>query len=120
MFLEIDPQLMKPSEDPQKKRWFRDSEDGCDLFIWEDAEGQIKGFQFWYHDALVDWDRERGIRTGSIDNKSGAFMSIQSDLYQIDRDVNKEVIDIVINLLNKKPTDNQIITFIKDTLSKIL
>jgi hypothetical protein len=119
MFLEIDPKLIKTPPDSQKKRWFRDSEDGCDLFIWEDDKGQIKCFQFWYHDALVEWDREGGIRTGSIDEKSGAFVSIQSDLYQIDQNINREILHTVKDILNKKSGENSILISIKDTLHKI-
>jgi hypothetical protein len=119
MFHEIDPQLMKPPDGSQKKRWLRDSEDGCDLFIWEDEEGNVKCFQFWFHDALVDWDRDRGLRTGSIDDKSGAFVNIQSDLYQIHQNVNKEILEVVKDLLNKKSINNKVLTSIKDTLYQI-
>jgi hypothetical protein len=119
MFLEIDPKLMKTHEGSQKKRWFRDSEDGCDLFVWEDDQGEIKCFQFWYQDALVEWDRESGIKTGSIDNKSGAFVNLQSDIYQIDEDINLEILDAVKDILNKKSEDNNILVSIKETLYKI-
>ena len=119
MFLEIDPKLIKTHEGSQKKRWFRDSMDGCDLFIWENDQGQIKCFQFWYQDALVEWDSEKGIKTGSIDNKSGAFVNLQSDLYQIDENINLEILNAVKDILNKKSGDNNILISIKETLYKI-
>ena len=119
MFLEIDPKLIKTYQDSQKRRWFRDSEDGCDLFIWEDDKGQIKCFQFWYQDALVEWDRESGVKTGSIDDKSGAFVNIQSDIYQMDQNINKEILHAVKDILNKKSGDDNILISIKDTLHKI-
>ena len=99
MFYEIDPQLIKTSNDAVKKRWFRDEIGAYDLFVWEDKDGKIKRFQFWYHEALLEWSLKSGYKTGTMDPKSGAFINYQSDLYRFHKDLDKEIILLIKNVM---------------------
>ncbi len=79
MFTQIDKNLLKnPLEN---KSWFRDSENGCDLFIWLDEYGQIIHFQLWHEDFLVEWELNSGIKTGQLDSSEGSFHNLQSPSY---------------------------------------
>jgi hypothetical protein len=102
MFQEINPDLIKQSADTSKKRWFRDAESECDLFLWQDQEGKLKRFQFWYQEAVVEWDRDTGIRTGHMDNLSGSFVHYQSRLFRLHRNLDQDIIQGVKELLQDK------------------
>ena len=120
MFLEIDQSLLKPARDGSKKRWFRDTPEECDLFVWEDEEGNVRRFQFWYQDALIKWDLERGIRTGRIDAKSGAFVNYQSDLYRLHSDIDDDLLDTVHLMLQEgQKNEVPVLEFVKSILHEL-
>jgi len=117
MFYEINPQLIKTSGDAGKKRWFRDALGDYDLFVWEDDEGKIKKFQFWYHEALLEWSQETGYKTGKMDPKSGAFVNYQSDLYRFHKDLDKDIIFLVENVMMHANSDeNRAFNYIREIL----
>jgi hypothetical protein len=101
MFYEIDPQLIKTSDNAVKKRWFRDELGEYDLFVWEDKDGKINKFQFWYQEALLEWSQKSGYKTGTMDPKSGAFINYQSDLYRFHKDLDKDIILLVKNVMTQ-------------------
>ena len=120
MFYEIDPSLIKSSNPELRKRWYRDYENECDLFVWQDQNSKIHSFQFWYKDALLQWEEDKGIKTGKIDERSGAFMSLQSDLFRMHQETNTEIVNTVYNLLgNKDNVDLDIIDNIRNVLYDI-
>jgi hypothetical protein len=102
MFQEINPDLIKQSSYNSRKRWFRDAETECDLFLWQDEDRKLKRFQFWYQDALVEWDRDTGIRTGHVDAVSGSFVHYQSRLFRLHRNLDQEIISGVKELMQNK------------------
>jgi hypothetical protein len=102
MFHEIDPELIKQPGSFSKKRWFRDADAECDLFLWQDDADQLQRFQFWYHDALIEWDHITGIRTGHIDAISGSFIHYQSVFFRLHHNLDQEIIQGVRDLLNNK------------------
>ena len=104
MFAEIDTQLLKENSDrssPQK-RWFRDAEGECDLFVWIDQNSQINKFQFWLKDLLLEWDRQYGLKTGKLDEDSGSFHSIQAPVYSYHLNMQKGILPLVYRLLKKE------------------
>jgi hypothetical protein len=107
MFHEIDPELIKQSSPHSIKRWFRDAEAECDLFLWQDGKNKLQRFQFRYQDALIEWDQIKGIRTGHIDALSGSFIHYQSKLFRLHQDLDLEIIQGVRQLLNNKEDDLQ-------------
>jgi hypothetical protein len=102
MFHEIDPALIKQPSSVSKKRWFRDADAECDLFLWQDEKDKLHKFQFWYRDALIEWDVQTGIRTGHIDLVSGSFVHYHSVLFRLHHNLDQEIIQGVNDLLNNK------------------
>jgi hypothetical protein len=120
MFQEIDPLLIMPPENHKQKRWFRDTEAECDLFVWEDLEGKVMRFQFWHQDALVEWNEDSGLKTGHLDQESGAFVHYQTETYRLHREIDSEIVILVKNLLNNNSTgDQKSLNYIKDILHEI-
>lgn len=101
MFREIDKQFLKYSEEDIgfEKRWFRDAERECDIFVWQDNK-QIIRFQFWYNDFLLEWDRTKGIKTGKIDASTGSFHSYQTPIFRYHDNFDKEIYNSVQQLLS--------------------
>ena len=120
MFYEIDPQLIKNSEESGKKRWFRDGLGEYDLFVWEDEDSAITKIQFWYHEALLEWSKADGYKTGSMDPKSGAFISYQSDLYRFHKELDQEILSMVKHVMDKSMSEEEgTFNYIRDILSDI-
>ncbi len=107
MFHEIDPELIRQSNPLSVKRWFRDAEAECDLFLWQDEKNKLQRFQFRYQDAVIEWDQLKGIRTGHIDALSGSFIHYQSRLFRLHQNLDLEIIQGVKHLLNFKEDDLQ-------------
>ncbi len=107
MFHEIDPALIKQSSPFSKKRWFRDAEAECDLFLWQDDRNKLQRFQFRYQDALIEWDHIKGIRTGHIDALSGSFIHYQSKLFRMHQNLDLEIIQGIKQMLTNKEDDLQ-------------
>jgi hypothetical protein len=120
MFYEIDPHLLKTPGGSGKKRWFRDALGDYDLFVWEDEEDKIKKFQFWYHEALLEWSQESGYKTGTMDPKSGAFVNYQSDLYKFHKNLDKDIIFLIKNVMDHEVSDeSQAFNYIREILLEI-
>jgi len=113
MFFEIDPDLIKKTENETSRRWFRDSEAACDLIIWENEEGHIRRFQFWHDDALIEWKDGDGLKTGIVDQTSGAFTHYQTQLYRMHQHFDDDVLALVTGLLHQKNVEED------DTLIRI-
>ena len=107
MFFEIDPDLIKKTENESRRRWFRDSEAACDLFIWENADQKIERFQFWHEDALVEWKAGKGLRTGHVDQSSGSFTHYQTQLYRIHHHFDNELLSLVNDLMHQKNAEHE-------------
>ena len=101
MFFEIDPDLLKQEDQPLTKRWFRDPVTGCDLLVWGDDICELKRFQFWHQQALLEWNRDGGIKTGYVNAANGAFRHYQSELYRLHRDLDSEILAFVTDLIHK-------------------
>ncbi|HID40200.1 MAG TPA: hypothetical protein EYP36_11900 [Calditrichaeota bacterium] len=104
MFTEINAQLLKDnsgSVEPQK-RWFRDADSECDLFVWMDKNRQMTKFQFWLKDLLLEWDRHDGLKTGKLDDESGSFHSIQTPVYSYHLTMHKGILPLVYRLLKQE------------------
>lgn len=99
MFSKIDPELLKDQE--KNKTWYRDAENNCDLFVWEDSGLTITKFQLWYEDFLLEWDRNSGLRSGRLDPEVGSFRSYQSPSYKYYQEfVSKPLTKILLFLQN--------------------
>jgi hypothetical protein len=120
MFYEIDPELIKQEDQQHKKRWFRDSEAECDLLVWQDIQGIIKRIQFWYYDALLQWDAKQGMKTGLINRSSGAFMHYHSEIYRLHEKFDEEIISTIKRILVcDLNEDNQLLIDVKNILYQI-
>jgi len=104
MFYEIDAELIKQTDKLKNKRWFRNADAECDLLVWEDKRGNVCKFQFWHDDALVEWDKDIGLRTGHVDKSSGAFQHYQSKLYRLHENSDEDLLNYVRELLNHVST----------------
>lgn len=82
MFNEIDPRLIKNDETGLQRRWLRDAERNCDLFVWLDRRKEIVKFQFWLNEALVEWTLNKGMSTGRMNQHSGAFIHMQAPVFR--------------------------------------
>ena len=80
MFSKINPELLKDQE--QNKTWYRDADNDCDLFVWENSGETITKFQLWYENFLLEWDIQSGLRSGRLDPEVGSFRSYQSPSYK--------------------------------------
>jgi hypothetical protein len=119
MFFEIDPELLKQTDLPLYKRWFRNAAAECDLLIWENEFRDIERFQFWHQEALLEWQNKSGIRTGYVDKSSGAFTHYQSDLYRMHQNLDNEIIDYVQNLVEHNKSAEDVLSKIFLILSDI-
>ncbi len=113
MFTEISAKLLKDNSGKKvpQKRWFRDAERECDLFVWMDQNGRMTKFQFWLKDLLLEWDKKNGLKTGKLDSESGSFHSIQTPVYSYHLNMHKGILPLVYRLLKKeitKPKSNQL------------
>jgi len=63
---EIDARVVVQKESGLKMRWFQGKE--SDLSVWQNSEGDIVHFQLSYGTAYVEWDREKGLKTGWVDD----------------------------------------------------
>jgi len=102
MFQEINPDLIKQPAASSRKRWFRDAEIDCDLFLWQDEGGKLRRFQFWYQDALVEWNQDTGVRTGHVDAINGSFVHYQSKLFRLHHNMDQDIMRGVKDLLENK------------------
>jgi len=104
VFTEINTQILKDNSgrDIPQKRWFRDAERECDLFVWTDQSGRISKFQFWLKNLLLEWDRRYGLKTGELDEESGSFHSIQAPVYSYHLNMHKGILPLVYRLLKKE------------------
>ncbi len=100
MFTEIDPQYIKNDDNDLRKRWFRDDKSGCDLLIWVNKDRQIVKFQFWKDEALIEWNIDKGLKTGKIDPATGGFKNYQASFYRYHFDFDKKIVQNVKNLIN--------------------
>jgi hypothetical protein len=107
MLREIDPHVMKPEKSGLIRRWLRDAEKNCDVFIWTDASGTIKRFQFWSGAILLEWQSGIGLRTGNADMTSGGFVSLQAASFQYHFNAKNEVLEAarekLTGMINENP-----------------
>ena len=62
VFIEINKDLLKKTESELDKRWFRDVDRNCDLFIWQNDKKNIIRFQFWIEESLLEWNIDKGFK----------------------------------------------------------
>ncbi len=79
MFIKIKPDVLKEQE--AGKSWYRDADNECDLFLWQDETGNLKRFQLWQKNRLLEWDEQNGYKSGNLDTEEGSFKSYQSPSY---------------------------------------
>jgi len=67
---EIPKEKLKKLNRDENSRWFRD--DFFDLFLWEDVDGVITGFQLcydiYYNQRALNWQAENGFSHFSVDD----------------------------------------------------
>lgn len=80
MFSRIDTSILK-EKDPMMQ-WYRDADNGRDLFVWFSDVNKIIRFQVWQGEELLEWDVHKKIRTGTLDGASGSFENLQSPTYK--------------------------------------
>ena len=99
MFVEIDKTLLKQTDINLEKRWFRDVDRECDLFTWQNNESKIIRFQFWMDESLLEWNNEKGFKTGKLDQNTGAFRSYQAPMFRYHSNSDNEILATVSQLL---------------------
>lgn len=102
MFREVNKGYLKITEEDREldKRWFRDAERECDIFVWQNPRETIVRFQFWYHESLLEWDQVKGIKTGKVDATTGAFRSYQTPIFRYHSSFDQEILDNIQQLIN--------------------
>jgi len=106
MLREIDPHLLKQDAAGLLRRWFKDTENDCDLFIWANQSGKLVRFQFWMDEVLLEWQQGKGLRTGSMDQKSGGFVSLQAASFRYHTGMRTELVSSVRGVFEKLLADN--------------
>ena len=99
MFLEINKDLLKQTDINLEKRWFRDVDRECDLFIWQNDDNKIVRFQFWMDESLLEWNENKGYKTGKLDQNTGAFRSYQAPLFRYHSNSDNEILTTVSQLI---------------------
>ena len=123
MFSKINPELLKEQE--KNKTWYRDADNNCDLFVWEESGTNISKFQLWYEDFLLEWDINAGFRSGQLDPEVGSFRNYQSPSYKyyqefLFKPLNKILTflqDSAIGIRNESQNSN-VINFVIQTIKK--
>lgn len=100
LFREINQALLKKTESDLNKRWFRDVDRNCDLFIWQNIDNEVVKFQFWHDEVLLEWDIGKGIKTGKMDVNTGAFMNYQAPIFRYHDNFNRDIILTIRSLIN--------------------
>ncbi len=119
MFVKIKQEVLK--EQDANKSWYRDVENECDLFIWLNTSDNLKHFQLWYKNNLLEWDRQKGLKSGSLDEETGSFKNYQSPSYHYHRSFNNELALKMIGFLGDSLEANEernILTKIIEMLRK--
>lgn len=99
MFVEIDKELLKQTDSDLEKRWFRDVDRECDLFTWQNEQNKVMRFQFWMDESLIEWQSEKGFKTGKLDQNTGAFRSYQAPMFHYHSNSDNEIISTVSHLI---------------------
>lgn len=122
MFVEIDKELLKQTDINLEKRWFRDVDRECDLFTWQNKENKIVRFQFWMDESLLEWNSDKGFKTGKLDQNTGAFRSYQAPMFRYHSNSDNEILTTVSQLikgdLNQDEAED-IFDSVYDELTKI-
>jgi hypothetical protein len=120
MFREINQSLLKQDAPPLKKRWFRDYDMEQDLIVWESLQSDLQKFQLWYKGWLLDFEQNRGIRTGKILPSTGAFKNYQSDLFAYHRVADDAILSYIKNLSkDAKIQDEKVQQFLSQVLEDL-
>jgi hypothetical protein len=107
MFREVNKDYLKSTEEDRglDKRWFRDAERECDIFVWQNDQHKIIRFQFWYHETLLEWDQIKGYKTGKVDATTGAFKSYQTTIFRYHTNFDQEILSNIQHLINGNNRD---------------
>lgn len=97
MFMQIDQNILKHPE--QNNFWYRDAENGCDLFLWLDQHDQIQHFQLWHEEYLVEWDFRQGLKSGQLDPNEGSFHNLQARSYHYHRTYLSEPLHKILHII---------------------
>lgn len=102
MFVEVDHKLLKQSSGKPNsiKRWFRDADRDCDIFIWQNDSKEIIRFQFWLKEYLLEWNQRRKFKTGKLDSDIKGFKSYQSPTYKYHSNPDTIIIHSVFNIIS--------------------
>lgn len=122
MFVEINKELLKQTDINLDKRWFRDVDRECDLFIWQDDDNKIVRFQFWMDDSLLEWNNDKGFKTGKLDQNTGAFRSYQAPMFRYHSNSDNEILTTVSQLLQgdlDQDEAEEVFDSVYDELAKI-
>ena len=117
MFQEINPAFFK--EPDENKSWFRDAENNCELFVWKNTAQKIIRFQLWYEDYLVEWDTEKGFKSGLLEPEVGAFRSYQSPSFRYHHRFAAELISKMKQMLNPQNNEESLpdaLRFVHETI----
>lgn len=67
LLYEINEVFVAQKDPGLKTRWFRSEE--SDLFIWQNSSGEIVYFQLSFKAGYVEWDKEKKLKTGVVDEE---------------------------------------------------
>ena len=122
MFVKIKPEVLKEQE--RGKLWYRDAGQECDLFIWLNAAEEVTHFQLWQQNNLLEWDRQKGFKSGTLDEERGSFKNYQSPSYHYHRSFNNELalkmVGLLSNSLAEKEERNFLVKIIETLKNAIL
>jgi hypothetical protein len=122
VFVEINKDLLKKTDIDLDKRWFRDVDRECDLFTWQNDENKIVRFQFWIDESLLEWNIDKGFKTGKLDQNTGAFRSYQAPMFHYHSNSDNEILNTVTQLIKGDVDEDkaeEIFDSVYDELAKI-
>jgi len=110
---EIDPQYVRQDDEAFSTRWFQGGP-ACDLYLWSDASGALRRVQLFFNWQLVEWQVERGLRTGRASNPPHTSAGYAAaDLFQMSDRIDVGVLAAAQRLINsaKLPDDVRALFF---------
>jgi hypothetical protein len=99
---EVAPEYVKQQgDDGLNTRWFQGGP-ACDVYLWENTEGELKHVQVCYLNLVLDWQTEKGMRTGRIEEQNaheGWGTAYKTDLFKLSSPPEQETVSLVSKLV---------------------
>lgn len=105
---EIDPQYVRQDDDAYRTRWFQGGP-ACDLYLWSDSAGVLRRVQLFFNWQLVEWQFEKGLRTGRASNPPHTSAGYAAaDLFQMSEAIDVSVLAAAQRLINSAKLPDEV------------